>query len=148
MAELTLIRGVPGTGKSTKAKKLASTEVFGAVILEADMYFTAQHGIYEFDFQKLRWAHDWCLTTCKILLREDHQVIVANTFTTWQEIKPYIAFAVEIGIVPTIVTLTKEYGSIHGVPADKMDVMRGRFASHQHIMDQYELLKSEAGTNQ
>lgn len=146
MKKLIVVRGVPGTGKSTYAKNLQKN-ICPSVVLEADMYFTVNSGLYEFDFQKLRWAHDWCLTTTKAMLLNDMNVIVANTFTTWKELRPYISFAVEFGIEFEIVTMTQEYGSVHGVPEEKMQAMRDRFVPHENIMETAVSLLEEHYTN-
>lgn len=134
MNKLTLIRGVPGTGKSTWAHAIAVNSCPSPVVLEADMYFCRETGKYEFDFSMLGRAHDWCLNTTKVLLREGHDVIVANTFTTMREMNPYINFAVEFGVDISVVTLTEEYGSIHAVPEESMQRMRERFVDHKTVV--------------
>jgi predicted kinase len=137
---LTIVRGIPGTGKSTFAKKLIDPMT---IVLEADMYFIADTGEYDFNVQNLGRAHDWCLHTTKSFLRSGYDVVVANTFTTWKEISSYIRFAITNEIEYSIVTLTKEYGSIHNVPDESMIRMRDRFQSHQHIVDTIDLLQKE-----
>jgi len=52
---LYIIRGVPGSGKSTFAKSIAKPWQ----IFEADQFFM-KHGKYDFDFTKLRLAHESC----------------------------------------------------------------------------------------
>lgn len=140
MSKLTIIRGLPGAGKSTVAKQL---EDFSAVWIEADMFFTANTGKYEFNFEQLGTAHRWCLTTAKAMLRNNHDVIVANTFTTWQEVKDYLKFVIENNCEYEVITLTSQYGSIHGVPEETMEKMRNRFQSHEHILEQAEMLKQK-----
>ena len=55
MKNLYIIRGLPGSGKSTIAKSLGkSWQIF-----EADQFFM-KNGKYEFDGSKLKDAHDWC----------------------------------------------------------------------------------------
>ncbi len=54
--ELVLIRGLPGSGKSTMAKDLATQ---GYLHFEADMYFELD-GHYRYDASCIREAHSWC----------------------------------------------------------------------------------------
>jgi len=49
-----LIRGLPGSGKTTMAKKIEGFEHF-----EADQYFE-KDGSYEFDPSELNSAHEEC----------------------------------------------------------------------------------------
>jgi adenylylsulfate kinase-like enzyme len=53
--ELVLIRGLPGTGKSTRAKKMRDH-----LHLEADMFLMVD-GVYVYDQSKVRAAHEQCL---------------------------------------------------------------------------------------
>jgi adenylate kinase family enzyme len=50
-----IVRGCPGSGKSTFAKTL------GGIHIEADQYFVDADGNYNFDGSKIKNAHAWCL---------------------------------------------------------------------------------------
>ncbi len=52
---LYIVRGIPGSGKSTFAKTL------GGQHYEADMFFIDENGVYNFDFTKIKDAHQWCI---------------------------------------------------------------------------------------
>ena len=54
MNTLVLLRGLPGSGKSTAAKLFNKAPHF-----EADMYFM-KNGNYKFDFNGLKDAHNSC----------------------------------------------------------------------------------------
>jgi hypothetical protein len=57
---LYIIRGLPGSGKTTEAKRLAAENPDNFKIYEADDYFLdATSGIYNFDATKLQEAHHW-----------------------------------------------------------------------------------------
>lgn len=131
---LYIIRGVPGTGKSTLAKKMMGWHS-NMCHKEADMYFERASGEYLFDRTKLGEAHNWCQTTTKNLLNLGVKIIVSNTFTTYREMAPYVEYAKLNGIGLTLITMTKEYGSIHGVPEETMIKMRERFESHNNIRE-------------
>ena len=51
--ELILVRGIPGSGKSTFAKSLGGTH------FETDKFFMVD-GEYKFDGTKIKEAHKWC----------------------------------------------------------------------------------------
>ena len=130
---LYLIRGVPGSGKTTLAKKVV--EWYDCIChLESDMYFE-RTGQYVFDREKLYAAHNWCQTTVQVLLNQGKRVVVSNTFTTYREMEPYVKYAKLNGIGVTLITMTKEYGSIHDVPEETMIKMRERFESHKDIRE-------------
>lgn len=123
--KLIIIRGLPGSGKSTKAKSLLR-ENPGWHHYEADMYFV-QDGVYKFDGSKIGKAHEWCRTMTERALDEGYTVIVSNTFTTKFETQPYLDMAKKKNIPIEIILMTENYGSIHDVPQNVMEKMRKRF---------------------
>ena len=121
---LTLIRGIPGSGKSTLAKSLAEKE--NGLHYEADMFFE-RNGQYHFAPEKLQDAHHWCRMQTMNGLSKNVPVIVSNTFLSSWEIEPYIGIAVEAEIPIRIIECTDDFGSIHNVPAGKIEQMKSRF---------------------
>ena len=73
---LTLIRGLPGSGKSTLAKKLVANKENPVIHLEADMFFVDSAGIYLFQAQLLKQAHDWCQQQCQQLLKKKQVLLL------------------------------------------------------------------------
>lgn len=116
--ELLLIRGLPGSGKTTMAKKY---EKVGYVHCEADQYFEV-NGEYRFDGSKLRAAHDDCLRRAIAAMDAGRSVVVANTFTRLWEMEPYLRAAKR-----RVVEATGNWPNIHGVPADAIERMRARW---------------------
>lgn len=138
MGKLIIVRGIPGTGKSTKAKELmhqiyknTSEKV---IHVEADMYFERFGGIYNWNPELLRHAHRWCIDTALVYLEKDYNVIVSNTFTVMSEMSEYLDHVFMYNHEYEIITMDKEYGSIHSVPASTMLRMRERFMSHEEII--------------
>jgi len=123
MTEIVLIRGLPGSGKSTMAKVLA---LVGYEHHEADQFFMVG-GEYKFDRQKLSQAHACCLEKTKNSLRNGRNCVVSNTFTRLWEMQPYIDFAKSVGADVRIIEATGAYENVHGVPADAIEAMRRRW---------------------
>lgn len=126
MNNLILIRGVPGSGKSTTARKMKEKNP-EYVHIEADMWFV-RDGKYEFDATKLGQAHAWCQARTEAELRVGKTVIVSNTFTTIKELRPYFAITERVlGTCPVVHTCYGIFENIHGVPPEKVKQMRDRF---------------------
>lgn len=138
---LYLVRGMPGSGKSTYAKALA--EIREMNHFEADMFFIDDNGNYVFDVTKLNDAHRWCQGSAREALKCDGEVVVSNTFTTWKEIHPYYQIAMDHGAVIHIVNMTKQYENIHSVPQQTLEKMKARYASEALIRsyDLYDLME-------
>lgn len=124
MTKLTIVRGLPGSGKSTYAKTL------DAIHIEADMFHVDRCGEYCFEASQIKAGHGWCRETTEIFLSNGLDVVVSNTFTQMWEMQPYIEFAEDCGFLIEVVRMTGDYGTIHGVPADIIAKMAARFESY------------------
>ena len=123
MKELFLLRGLPGSGKSTLAKSI------GGKHFEADMYFM-RDGEYEFDFTKLKEAHEWCRSSVGgLMINEEPKLVVSNTFTQEWEMDAYYTLAEKYGYrVHSLIVENRHGGvNVHGVPDDKLEQMKNRF---------------------
>lgn len=118
------VRGLPGSGKSTFAKSL------GGVHFEADMYFVDENGVYNFDPTKIKMAHNWCMIqTQKAMVDGEPKIVVSNTFTQEWEMETYFKLANENGYQVYSIIVENRHGgkNIHGVPDDKLQIMKDRF---------------------
>jgi len=120
---LTIIRGLPGSGKTTVAK----TEYSDAIHCEADQYFTDENGNYNFNPGKLADAHEACQKCAQDGLESGNDVVVSNTFTQCWEMEPYLSMADDAGADVEIRTESGDYGNIHDVPEHVIESMKNRF---------------------
>lgn len=120
MNKVILIRGLPGSGKSTYYKNYFSDT---HVLVEADMFFIKSDGTYLFEPHKLRDAHAWCFETFRSHVENDQPVVVANTFTQLWEIQPYL----DVAPYAFIFRMMGQHGNIHGVPLETIERMKHRF---------------------
>ena len=122
--KLTLIRGIPGSGKSTRAEEIQDSN---AVICEADDFFNMNDGTYKFDPKHLDDAHKLCQAEAAYFLFRGNNVIVSNTSIYMRDIKTYWLIAKKYGAEFEIINCVADYGSIHDVPGMIMDKMASAF---------------------
>ena len=125
---LILFRGVPGAGKTSLCASL------GIKPMSADMYFETMGDngdlIYRFDPTRLKEAHAWCQKHTGISMEMGVSPVgVANTFTQEWEMQSYFELAEKWGYKVFTVIVENRHGNsnIHGVPDDKVQVMKDRF---------------------
>ena len=122
MSKLTLIRGLPGSGKSTMARKIALET--GALHVESDMWINYSE---KWRQESVKMAHAICQEQANKALYYGRDVVVSNTFTRKLEMQPYLDMAERTGANVEIITATGDYGSIHDVPAEAIQAMRERW---------------------
>jgi predicted kinase len=119
---LFILRGVPGCGKTSLAESL------GGVYFEADKFFMI-NGEYKFDYTKLKQAHDLCRHTTEAAMSIGHErVIVSNTFTTEEQMHPYLDLAKDYGYRVVSLVIENRHGnkSIHDVPEESLIAMESK----------------------
>jgi len=129
--DLILLRGVPGSGKSTFANViLQQPNNNPQEVLSADDFFVNNEGVYNFDGTKIKEAHNYCQFRCSERMRQEiSRIVVANTFTQEWEMEIYYEMAKRYNYRVHSVIIENRHGNdnIHGVPEDKLQIMKDRF---------------------
>jgi tRNA uridine 5-carbamoylmethylation protein Kti12 len=131
--ELILLRGIPGSGKSTTAKLLGAGGA-GYAHFEADMYFM-EDGEYKFNPAKIRDAHKWCQDSVERAMLLNHTtgdnsiIIVSNTFTQEWEMVPYFLLAEQWNYKVFSIIVENRHGGVneHDCPEETIQKMKDRF---------------------
>ncbi|XP_072526275.1 NEDD4-binding protein 2 isoform X2 [Salminus brasiliensis] len=142
---LVLLRGAPGSGKTTLASAMLEQNP-GGLVLSTDEYFT-QNGTYHYKPDLLGEAHAWNHMRAKDAFESGHSpIIVDNTNMQCWEMKPYVALALKhkyrvLFREPDTWWKTKprelEKRTKHGVTKEKIRRMlenQDRYVSVQNIM--------------
>jgi len=129
---LFLVRGLPGSGKSTFA-----THIWNEYsVCEADKFFYDKEGNYNFEPSKIKDAHAWCKNEVETRMK-DHQlnpqyypeIAVSNTFTQEWEMKDYYELAEKYGYKVVSLIIGNRHGgkNVHVVHDDKLEIIKNRF---------------------
>ena len=123
MPKLVIVRGIPGSGKSTIAKKLFPKYLH----CEADQYFEGIDGGYNWKASEVPNAHAWCQSSAMEGLSLGMDVIVTNTFVRKQDMKPYLDMAEKFNAEVTVIIANSNFKDIHNVPESVVEHMRNSF---------------------
>lgn len=139
MKTIYLIRGCPGSGKTTMAQELKDaltppdwfTNDYIPVMVAADDFMVDKDGNYDFIRERLNFCHLQCRMSVKNSMALGMKVIIVhNTFTTEKELNPYLKLAEEHGYKVVSLIVENRHGSksIHGVPEETLTAMKSRFS--------------------
>lgn len=134
---LLILRGLPGSGKSTAAKGyVGDLGVDDVVHCESDHFFYDANGVYCFSVEGLAEAHASCQRLASAsMVRGVPLVIVSNTSTEGWEIVPYVACAEKLGYQIEVIDMydggvsveVLASRNIHSVPLEAYWRMIGRY---------------------
>lgn len=134
--KLILVRGWPGSGKTTFAEKLHLEYIrkgIIAVCVAADDHMVNKIGNYEFNRDLLKTAHNKCQRYTRTFLSDglDAPVIVHNTFIKLWEMEPYLKMAEELGVPVEIYKCSGNFQNVHGVPDTKVRQMKNNYEPYE-----------------
>jgi predicted kinase len=122
---LIILRGLPGSGKSSFAEILNTK-----AICCADDYHIHNKKYEWTNFNNTK-AHEWCQRKCRRFMKIGaERIVIANTNTTEKEMKPYNYMAESFGYKIFSIIMENRHGSsnIHNVPINTMEKMKKRFS--------------------
>ncbi len=98
MKKMKVLRGLPGSGKSTKTVHLLQSHEGTAAVCSADLYFIRPDGQYDWNVRFLKSAHFWCYKKAKEACESGIElVIIDNTNIKKEDKQPYIDLALANG---------------------------------------------------
>lgn len=127
MKTVIILRGVPGSGKSTFAKFLLDTHAV-SYHCETDKYFYNEAGEYVFDPSKLAENHNKCFKQfCYYLENDNKNIVVSNCNLQKWEFERYEKAAKDAGFNVFVLALNGGFDNVHGVPLQKIETLKKRF---------------------
>ena len=136
---LTIVRGHPGSGKTTLAQQIVREQP-GTAHFENDQFFT-QDGVYTFDLARHEEAKTWCLDSVRNALASGQDVVVSSTFTTLKEMQPYVE------LVPPeqlkVVEMFLDFPDTHNVPQAVVVAKKAAFEPYEGALQ----IKEPAASN-
>ena len=120
---LTLLRGLPGSGKTYYANQLVAQNP-NLVHAEADQYYVRDDGVYEFRKELIKEAHDWCYLKTKVAMDAGKDVVVANVFAEVWQLKRYLELAKNLDVPAMVLLVEGNFGSEHNVPESTIKHMK------------------------
>ena len=128
MSTMYIIRGLPGSGKTTLGKTLCGDRSFAA-----DDYFEFRAEIegktYSdvFNPEELAKAHELCQERVVNSMNSGEDVAVCNTFSQEWEAEPYFEMARDMGYKVTVIECQNRFENTHNVPDATIHAMAQRW---------------------
>lgn len=117
MPKLYLIRGLPGSGKSTYGERLARS-------LDTPYFFEADKFREGNDIQAIRAAHLQCLNATEMAMEEGQKdVVVANCFLAQADLESYRGLAKWFKYSVTEQVMVGRWKNTHGITDERIEQM-------------------------
>ena len=125
MPKLIIVRGLPGSGKSTIAGELVKA---GYTHIEADMFHThSESGAYDFQLERRDEARAWTDETVGNLLRNGQNVVLCGVFGTNDLMLKFKRYCEYAGHGFTVIHMEADHGTTHDVPNFVLEDMKANW---------------------
>ncbi len=128
MNSLILLRGLPGSGKTTLAKELSENGKYP--VFSVDDFFTATNGDYKFEFDKNHLAYKQCEENTKSAMQKDcPKIFIDNVFSLEWEMEPYFKMASEFKYKVFVLTVENHHKgkNIHNISDEQIQKMAAKY---------------------
>lgn len=125
---LILLRGLPGSGKTTLANLLSESKKYP--VFSVDDYFTDPKGNYHFKFEENHLAYKRCEeNTRKSMIANTEKIFIHNTFTIDWELETYFKLAEEFNYQIHVLTVENYHGTknVHDVSEEQIKKMAEKY---------------------
>ena len=123
-SSLVIIRGLPGSGKTTLAREIAKS--CGYLHFESDMFHETEGG-YLHDRDAMSAAQGWCYRSTRDALLAGKKVVVSNVFTKLWQLEKFLDLSDSV----TVIECAGTYASTHDVPDKVLRNMRAAWEPFQ-----------------
>lgn len=142
---LVLLRGLPGSGKSTFAKRLVQAADF--VHIEADQHFYGSDGTYAFDPTRVADAHAVGQQQADAALRSGRRAVIANTHVRMWELAASIGLAMLHRAPFRIVHCRGPWENTHDVSEEIIAKMRDKWEPLPEHLQSMQLILDDTAQN-
>ena len=118
-ARLVIVRGLPGSGKTTLAAEL---KAIGFVHFENDMWFEREGG-YQYDPSEVEAGQRWCYESSRDALLAGRGVVVSNVFCKVEHMAGFL----ELDGDALVIEMTGSFGTVHEIPEAKIVQMKANW---------------------
>ena len=123
---LRIIRGLPGSGKSSFAEYFFR----GVFHVENDMGHINSNEEYCFNENRILEVQMWCHDTVRLALQNNIECVVSNVFVSKKSIDSYVLIAKEYNTDFAVYRMEGKFQNDHNVPDDVYQSMKEKFEDY------------------